>query len=403
MAKIDAPAVPASSPAGARPRARLVSRDFLLLLVANVLLYGSFQMLVPTLPLYVLELGSGTVSAGLMLGFFLGSAVLIRPLAGWALDAYGRRLLLLLGLAVFLLASLSYGFVGTIALLLGLRLVHGLGFGLFSVASGTLASDLIPRTRLAEGMGYVGITWSLAVAIGPPLGLAIVQQAGFGPLFPVAAGSAAAALVLALALRYPKLEHRRVPFSLGVLVDRASAFPSLLTVLLTSSYGFVLSFVSLYGVQQGLRNPGLFFSVFAVVLTLTRPLTGRLGDHLGFSRVLVAGFVFVAAGLLVLGLATGLTGFLLAAMLYGLGFGATQPTLLAIFVDSLPASRRGAANAAFLTAWDLGIGGGSILGGFVALHLPLSQIYLLAALPEGLGALLLLLRPHRVDRREGGC
>jgi MFS family permease len=207
---------------------RLWGRDFTLLLAVNVLLYTAFQMLTPTLPLYVLSLGGGTAAAGLMIGLFTGAAVLIRPFAGWALDAYGRRLLLLAGLAAFVLASAAYGWVATVALLVVLRPIHGLGFGVFTVSSGALAADLTPKSRLGEGMGLIGVTWSLSMATGPPLGLAIVHRYGFPPLFPVAAAIAAASLVLALFPHYPRLTHTRRPFSFAGMFDRAALFPATL-------------------------------------------------------------------------------------------------------------------------------------------------------------------------------
>ena len=378
-------------------RPRLWGRDFTLLLAVNVLLYTAFQMLTPTLPLYVLSLGGGTAAAGLMIGLFTGAAVLIRPFAGWALDAYGRRLLLLLGLAAFLLASAAYGWVATVALLLVLRPIHGLGFGVFTVSSGALGADLTPKTRLGEGMGLIGVTWSLSMATGPPLGLAIVHRYGFGPLFPVAAAISAASLVLALFLHYPRLTHTRHAFSFAGMFDRAALFPATLTLLLTTSYGLLIAFVTVYGKQRGIPNMGLFFAVYAVVLTSSRLFIGRASDRFGFWTVTLAGFVLVTASLVELSLARTMTGFLVAGVLYGMGFGATQPSLLALVVQTLPASRRGAANAVFLNAWDIGITAGSIGGGVLAAYLSFSLLYLLAVIPQ-LVAIALLLARRRSTR-----
>jgi MFS family permease len=381
------------------PRPRLWGRDFTLLLAVNVLLYTAFQMLTPTLPLYVLSLGGGTVAAGLTIGLFTGAAVLIRPFAGWALDAYGRRLLLLGGLAAFLLAAGTYGWVATVALLLVLRSLHGLGFGVFTVSSGTLAADLTPKSRLGEGMGLIGVTWSLSMATGPPLGLAIVHRLGFGPLFPVSAGIAAVALVLALFLRYPRLNHTRHPFSFAGMFDRAALFPAILALLLTTSYGLLIAFVTIYAAQQGVHNMGLFFAVYAVVLTGSRLFIGRASDRFGFWSVTLAGFALVTASLVTLSLAHTMVVFLLAGVFYGLGFGATQPSLLALVVVSLAESRRGAANAVFLNAWDIGITVGSVGGGILAAYLSFSRLYLLAVIPQVVAIALLVARWRAADRR----
>jgi predicted MFS family arabinose efflux permease len=241
-------------------------------------------------------------------------------------------------------------------------------------------------------MGFIGVTWGLSLAIGPALGLALVDWGDYRHLFLGASVLAFAALVLALFLHYPTLEHERQPFTFRGLFDRASVFSSTLTFLLTASYSLVLTFISLYAVERDVRNVGLFFTVFAVVLTLSRMFTGRLADKLGFSPVVSAGFVLVSISLVVLSQAGDLAGFLVSATLFALGFGATQPSLLAMAVDSLPASRRGAANAAFLSAYDLGISAGSIGGGFIAHSMSLGQLYLLGALPPVAAVVAVLLR-----------
>jgi predicted MFS family arabinose efflux permease len=363
-----------------------------------VVLYVAFHTLTPTLPLFAVELGGGTAAAGLMMGLFTGAAILIRSFAGWALDAYGRRVLLLLSLAAFALTSLGYLWVATVAFLLLLRVAHGLSFGVFTVSSGTLASDLVPTSRLGEGMGFIGVTWALSLAIGPALGLALVEAGDYRLLFLGACALSSGALILAAFLRCPPLQHEREPFSIRGLFPRAAVFPSTLTFLLTASYSLVLTFVSLYAREQDVANVGLFFSVFAVVLTVSRMFTGRMADRLGFAPVLSAGFLLVSASLVLLSQSGQLAGFLGAATLFGLGFGATQPSLLAMSVESLPASRRGTANAAFLSAYDLGITAGSIGGGLVAETLTLSQLYLLGAVPPLAAVLAVYLRKTRRGR-----
>ena len=145
---------------------------------------------------------------------------------------------------------------------------------------------------------------------------------------------------------------------------------------------------------------GLFFAVYAVVLTGSRMFIGRASDRFGFWTVTLAGFVLVTASLVTLSLAHTMAGFLVAGVLYGLGFGATQPSLLALVVVSLPASRRGAANAVFLNAWDIGITVGSIGGGILAAYLSFSRLYLLAAIPQVV-AIALLAVHTRTERPQG--
>jgi MFS family permease len=168
--------------------------------------------------------------------------------------------------------------------------------------------------------------------------------------------------------------------------------------LLTLTYGPILSLLALYGVERGLGNVGVFFTVYAIVLTTTRPLSGRLADGWGFEPTAAVGLVFVAAGLLTLASAHGLVVLLAAAALYGVGFGTTQPSLQAIVMCRVVPARRGAATATFLIAYDLGLAVGSVVAGFLAGVLTLGGVFAFSASLAVLAIVLLLAHMRRKAR-----
>lgn len=389
---------------GGRPP--LWTRAFFLLLASNVLFFMGFQLLLPTLPMFAVRLGGGEAAAGLVLGAFTFSATLVRPFSGWALDAYGRRPLFLLGTLVALLSIFAHELVAGVGLLLILRLVHGIGFGLNTTAAGTIASDMVPRSRLGEGMGYFTLAMSLPLAVAPGLGIWMVGGGDFTALFLLSGVLTIGALVLAAALRMPDRElppagaSRRM--RLDSLVERSSLFPSLVLFLLTTTYGPILALIALYGEDRGIGGVGVFFTVYALVLAVVRPLSGRVADRVGYEPTVAAGLVFVAAGLLVLSSAATLWTLLLAAALYGVGFGSCQPSLQALVVYRVKPTRRGAANAAFFTAYDLGIALGSVGGGLAAAALSLSGVFALSAIPIVVALGLMLGRMRRPAPAQAG-
>jgi MFS family permease len=370
--------------------ARLWTRDFVFLVAANLSLFTGFYLLMPTMPLYAVERGGGDRAAGLVLGIFSISAVLIRPVAGWALDRFGRRLLIALSLVFFALNALAYQWAAAVLALLVLRFMHGLSWGVCTTGTGALAADLIPKPRLGEGMGYFGMAATVAMGIAPAAALAMAASWGFSPLFFVSAALATLALLLALAIDYPPL-HRGVSRGiLASLVAREALRPSLAVFFAGMTYGALLAFVALHAADQGVRNVGIFFTVYAVALTAIRPVAGRLADRRGFSTVLLPGFVLIGAALVILGAADRLALFVLAAVVYGMGFGAVLPALQALAVYGIAPERRGAASGTFYSAFDLGIAGGSTAGGVLAGLLGYaSMFFVFAAAP--LGALLFYL------------
>ncbi|SMO35581.1 MFS transporter [Melghirimyces algeriensis] len=352
---------------------RLWTRDFILLGIVNLLMFGSFFFLLPTLPLYVTEeLGGNENQVGLIAGSFAIAAIVVRPWSGMLLDQLGRRTFMLVSLGLFALVTAGYYVTVTFILLLVLRLIHGAVFGMASTASGTVAADLVPASRRGEGLGYNGTFITLAMVVGPTIGLKLADF-GYSALFAGSLSAALLCLVLASLIRYPGKARSGKPyirFSLNQwthLIDKGSIPFAMSVVGAAVIFGGISAFISLYAVELGHPElAGGYFFVYALALVLSRIFAGRMNDTKGSDYVVYPGLLFYAAGLVLLGLAEGMFLFYSAAVLIGLGYGSIQPSIQAIIIQQAPEKRRGAATATFFMALDLGIGVGSFLLGFVA-------------------------------------
>jgi MFS family permease len=350
-------------------RAALWTRDFLLLLGSNVAFYMSFQLLLVSMPLYVVHLGGKAATAGLVTGLFTLTAMLVRPLTGWALDAYGRRSIWLLGTLSCVLFVVAQQWAATLVVLIVLRMLNGVGFGVATTAGGTIAADMVPKTRLGEGMGFFGVTMGIPLAVAPPLGLWLVGRGDYADLFWLGALFTAVSLALAAILRAPVRDKREAPVGrsrLSPMFERTALYPSALMFLLISSFGLILALLALYGKERGLGSVGIWFTVYAVILTLARSVGGRLSDRIGYRQTAVAGFVFAGVGLVAIAMSRDLPLLLASAVLYGIGYGTTQPSLQAMVVGRAPMGRVGAATAVLFFSYDLGTTVGSVGGGLLA-------------------------------------
>lgn len=142
--------------------------------------------------------------------------------------------------------------------------------------------------------------------------------------------------------------------------------------------------------EKGIENIGLFFTVYALSLMISRPYFGKLSDRKGYSAAVLPGIIAVLVTMFLLYFANSLGAFLVAGFIYGIGFGATQPVLQAMAVRNVPPQRRGSSNATFFVGFDLGIGVGSILWGIIAELVGFQTIYLLAMIPAVIGLLVFL-------------
>jgi MFS family permease len=138
---------------------------------------------------------------------------------------------------------------------------------------------------------------------------------------------------------------------------------SLVFLFVIIPYGAIMAFIAAYGLEQGVTQIGLYFTVFAIALFVVRLVIGRISDKHGVTVAFVPAIIAMASGLVVLWWADSLPIFLLSAVLFGLGFGVALPLLQATAYSFAPPERRGAASATFFATADIAYGVGAILLG----------------------------------------
>ena len=380
----DDPSMPAEPP--------LVTRPFVLICLATLFFYLSFYLILPVMPLYVSSLGGTPIQLGLIIGLFSVMAMVVRPPAGWIIDTRGSRKVLVAGMVIFLLASLGYVLVRSVDGILGLRVFHGLGMGLFPTAATVIVAELAPLARRGEAMGWFGIANSAGLIVGPVLGPALAGGIGYPALFLLAAGVAllgCVCLLLTPGPRRPASGGRGLP-SLRELYSRNALLPSAILLCLYIPYGIMVAFIPVIAVGRGLSNPGLFYAVYAGAVLLVRAQAGRLSDQYGRAAVILPGMLLASVAYLVLGLTSGVSGVLVGGAVYGLAFGSVQPALMALTADRVRPAERGKAMGTFYFAWELGITIGSTGAGLLLSLMDFPVMLLIGSVIPLIGAALSL-------------
>lgn len=368
---------------------KIWTRDFILICLSNFFVFLGFQMTLPTIPLFVENLGGNDQLIGVVVGIFTFSALLIRPYAGHALESRGRRFIYLVGLGIFVISTGAFGMAGGLVFLFILRIIQGVGWGLSTTASGTIATDLIPAKRRGEGMGYYGLSGNLALAMGPTLGLALVGYLSFTELFLICGVLGAVAIALSSRIRFKPVEPVTAtePKKLD-FYEKTALPPSILLLFITVTFGGIASFLPLYTVKKGIEGIEWYFLLYAIALLISRTFAGKLYDQKGHRFVFPAGSIMIMAAMILLAWIPNSTILYLAAIIYGFGFGTVQPALQAWSVQNSPISRRGMANATFFSFFDLGVGIGAIVFGQIAFWLDYHSIYIASAISVFIAILL---------------
>lgn len=378
---------------------RLWTKSFIGLILTLFFLCFGFYLLLPTLPIYIKELGIDESQLGLIIGSFTLSAVVARPIIGGLLDRYGRRFFIIAGLIVFAISMFLYNWASGILLLFLLRILHGFGWAISTTAIGTSITDVIPDRRRGEGMGWYGMSMTVSMAIGPIIGVWMVQSYSFQNLILIAFCLSISAILIALVTNVPLLRSDNkgniVYFDKSILPISVAIF------FLALTYGGITTFIPLFAESIHV-NAGTFFLIYAIALTFTRPVAGKLADRYNEGSIIIPSLLITIAALLLLSLSNGLLGVIVSAILYGIGFGSAQPTLQAAILNLVSPTKKGVANASFFTAMDLGIGLGSILLGLVSQYLGYPFLFTVCAVSGFISMLIFIVFVRRTLLRRGG-
>lgn len=246
-------------------------------------------MLLSTFPFYIQSLGGNEALAGLAATLFSLIAVICRPFIGWMLDNGKRKAILVVGICGLILMPVGYMCVSVLFLAFVCRMVHGASLACSNTSTSTIATDIIPKQRFAEGMGMFGMATALATSCAPALGLYLMDNMGFTTLFLCSAGSAVIALIIFLLLKVPRVEAVKKPLSFKALIDRDALPASSVMLVFLLTFGALENFLAKYARDNSLPTGGIYFAIMSCMLLLVRITVGKVATGKGkaFSSTLV--------------------------------------------------------------------------------------------------------------------
>ena len=353
---------------------KLWNSNYIKVWTGNFLMYFAFMLLTPLLPLYLSDTYAADKQViGIVLSGYALAALLIRPFSGFFVDSFPRKMLLLI---FYLFTAAFFGgylLAGSLTMFAAFRMLHGAPFGATGVSLSTVAMDVLPSSRRAEGVGYFGLSNNIATAISPGVAMFLfARYQSYEMLFWLAFAVSVLGVIVVSTIRVKDrpLVLDKQPLSLDRFIMLKGLVPMLTVFTVGFAYSVVTTYVAIYGRDElGITTgTGFFFTLFAIGLIVSR-LTG--------SRSLRKGLIVRNASL---GILVSISGFILFAAVHhpacyyiapfiiGLGNGHLWPAFQMIFINMAPHSQRGTANSTILTGWDLGMGVGMLAGGAIAEH-----------------------------------
>ncbi|AWI04491.1 MFS transporter [Clostridium drakei] len=365
---------------------KLWNFNFITLLGINTLTFMAFYLVFPLLAKYTSSLGASLSMAGVIVGLFSITALFIGPFGGILTDRTSKKYVMIIGTFINGITTLGYGLSPNIAFIIFFRIIHGASFSITNAASVAWATDFIPKNKMGEGIGYLGISQIIATAFGPEIGIEAANRFGMSKTFIVSA-----ALIITASLCMNFLPNKN-QISINNTVDKKHvvhlkdiiAFEilplSLIGGLFFMGNGLATSFLVLLGEERKINTIGMYFTVNALFLIFTRPISGKLYDKKGLSTVMYPALLFSITEALLIAHASALWMIILAAIFKAFGQGTAQPALQAECFHKLGSQKKGLASSTFFIGANLGQGLGPLIGGTIASSLGYEWLFNFSAL-----------------------
>lgn len=380
---------------------QLWNKEFRKAMCGNFMLFFSFYLLTPLLPIYLNEQFSADKDTiGLVLSGYIVAALLVRPFSGFIVDSFNRKKVLMICFFAFFICFTGYIGAGTLLMFAIVRTIHGLPFGATTVANSTVAIDVLASSRRNEGIGYYGLSNNLAMAIAPSVGIWIYHATNnFIILFWISLVVALLGFFCATSinLRYRPLVQGKPHFSMDHFFLTRAWLLAVNILMFGFCWGVMSNYVAIYGKEMLniTDGTGLFFAILSSGLFVSRLYGAKSLRQGRLTQNALQGAMLSVVGYTLFALSPGVWAYYLSALFIGLGNGRMYPAFLSMFIAVARNDQRGTANSSILTSWDVGMGLGILSGGVVAEYAGYSAAFWVTAASQILGTLLLLFFTRR--------
>ncbi len=361
-------------------KSEILTRQFICLIITNFCYWASLDAFMPVLPQYYDKIGFSALEIGMVVGSVSAAGLLLRVIAGKAVDRYGAAPLVGIGLLFTLTAIAGYLFATSLAAAIFCAFLQGVGLACYSGAALTMATLMFPEIHTTEVFAW----YSLFGMLGGSLSMAganFVYHLGGLPLVVAVGGSAAFTALLIFpkrpAIRVRMLSSETLPIK-NIVVNPGVYLPTLSLLSTSLCFGGALTFLPLFMLSRGLVDVTIFFASYAGAVIITRFLLRSITalaapERLTLIAVLLMGSMMCLATIVYSSVLLSVCGLLMGAAL-GMAF----PVMGTIVSKNTDPVNRGTAFGFFATAADLGFIIGSAGFGFAAAFIGYGGVFLFA-------------------------
>lgn len=349
-----------------------------MVMIVNAMNGISSYMINPSLPNYLSSKGVLFEVTGIISSLLSWIALLFRPVSGLISDRLNKKKVMLCSYFVSAVCMFAYSQANSVTLIIAIRILHGVAFAISGTISMSFATSLVPKERIAEGVGFLGMATLMGSMFGPQIGSEVEEMLGMKGLFLVATALYVLCLCVLFFIPY-KYEVKAGVKKAALKLNDLFAYELLMYVVLIGLFSFGNGIISYYlksmGSDRGIENVALFFTVYSFSMFLMKPFVGKIQDKMGVKVILYPALLINAAGMIILSKAYTLTPVLIAAVFKAIGQGNGSPAIQSEAIKTLGLERNGVAISTCFIGQDIGNALGPIYGAFVIKNMGYSAVF----------------------------
>jgi MFS family permease len=380
---------------------RVWNRTFTSIFIANMMMNLGLQMINTMVSKYAKYLGASAQIIGIVASLYSLTALIFKVFSAPAIDTFNRKHVAIFSISLMSFAFYGYSLSHSISQVIVFRLLQGTAQAFSATCCLALASDSLPANKLSSGLGIFALAQSVSQAIGPTIGLYLIQFTNYNITFAVGATLTLCGALSATQIHNEHKTGKKFRISFNNIFAPEAIIPCMTVFFLAMTYSNINSFLVIFAESRGVTaNIGFFFTIYAVTLLFTRPLVGVLTDRYGLVKVAIPALLFFAAAFLLLSFADSLWMFLLVAVISAFGYGACHPALQSLCMKCVPRERRGAASSTNYIGTDLGNLVGPIVAGYVADRLGYTAMWRFLLIPICIAIAVIIFSRHHITAVE---
>src|SRR4051794_38581034 len=160
-------------------KAKLWTNQYLIIILLSLVMFTSFYMITAGFPIFVSTISDNPALAGIMTTTLMLASLITRFFASVIIQKVNMKLLLIISL-IYFLGTIGLTFVNdSIGFLIFIRALQGIGFSMLTILVFTISSNIVPKSRLGEGIVFFAMSTSVGTTIGPLIAISYLANYSF--------------------------------------------------------------------------------------------------------------------------------------------------------------------------------------------------------------------------------